>query len=185
MENEARKPMGRPPRGPYTPEEIEKRKRQMRRPRPSKFERVSPKRFEAAEKQILVLLGRNLREARRRAGMTQTDVANIVHSSQPFIGAIERAARNITLFTLVRLAYAVRTDPGALLLGDHAANYSLETLTRLVGALHAHLQAAMGDPTKSPPEGELLTLIAPPSFQFNVEETPETADRDAKRKKKG
>lgn len=177
--------MGRPPRGPYTAEEIEKRKRQMRQPRPSRFERVSPKRFAAAEKQILVLLGRNLREARRRAGLTQTDVANIIHSSQPFIGAIERMEHNITLSTLVRLAYAVRTDPGALLLGDRAANYSLETLVRLVGALHAHLQATVGDHAKTLPEGELLTLIASPSFQFNVEATPETDDREAKKEKKG
>lgn len=153
------------------------------RPRPSKFARVSPDRFATAEKQILMLLGRNLREARHRAGLTQTDVANITHSSQPFVGAVERGEQNITLSTLVRLAYAVRTDPGALLLGDRAANYSLETLVRLVGALHAHLQATMGDHAKNLPEGELLTLIASPSFEFNVADKSEIGGAHRREKK--
>lgn len=155
------------------------------RPRPSKFERVSSDRFAGAEKQILELFGRNLREARHRAGLTQTDVANIVASSQPFVGAVERGEQNIKLSTLVRLAYAVRTDPGALLLGDCAASYSMETLVRLVGALHAHLQATVGEQVKNLPEGELLTLISSPPFQFNVTGGAAGDGKTSRRAKKG
>ena len=154
------------------------------RPRPSKYERVSSERFASAEKQILDLFGRNLREARHRAGLTQTDVANIISSSQPFVGAVERGEQNIKLSTLVRLAYAVRTDPGALLLGDRAANYSMETLVRLVGALHAHLQAAVGEQVKNLPEGELLTLISSPAFQFNVTNVTAGDNKPPRREKK-
>ena len=136
-----------------------------KRPRPSKFERLPSERFTAAEKQLQQLFGRNLREARLRAGLTQTDVADIIASSQPYVGAVERGEINVQLSTVVRLAYAVRTDPGALLLGDRAPHYSLETLVRLVGALYAHLL----------PQGELLTLIAAPPFQFDVTETPRRA----------
>ena len=155
------------------------------RPRPSKFERVSSERFAGAERQILDLFGRNLREARHRADLTQTDVANIISSSQPFVGAVERGEQNIKLSTLVRLAYAVRTDPGALLLGVRAANYSLETLVRLVGALHAHLLATVGEQVKDLPEGELLTLISSPAFQFNVTGATVKDNKPSRQEKKG
>ena len=143
-----------------------------KRPRPSKFERMASERFAEAEKRLQQLLGRNLREARLRAGLTQTDVANIADSSQPYIGAIERGEMNVQLSTLLRVAYAVHVDPGALLLADGAAHYSLETLARLVGALHAHLQTAMGERSRQRPVGELLSLIAAPQSQFDVPETP-------------
>jgi transcriptional regulator with XRE-family HTH domain len=136
---------------------------------PGTFERVSPDRFATAEKQILTLLGNNLKEARRRESLTQKDVADIMHTSQPFVGAVERGEHDIRLSTLVRLAYAVRTDPGALILGERATNYSLETLVRLVGALHAHLEAQVGSKAKDLPSGEILTLISSAPFRFNVE----------------
>jgi DNA-binding XRE family transcriptional regulator len=147
-----------------------------KQPRPSKFERVSSKRFADAEKKLQQLFGRNLREARLRAGLTQTDVANIIDTTQSYVGGVERGVVNVQLSTVLRLAYAVRVDPGALLLGDRAANYSLETLVRLIGALYAHLQAAMGEQAKNLPQGELLTLIAGSPFQFDVPETPLRAD---------
>jgi transcriptional regulator with XRE-family HTH domain len=139
---------------------------------PATFERVSPERFVSAEKQILTLLGRNVREARHRAKLTQTDVADIIHTTQPFVGSVERGERNIRLSTVVRLAYAVRTDPGALLLGERAAQYGMETLVRLVAALHAHLEATMGEQALKLPAGELLSVISSPSFQFNFAEHP-------------
>lgn len=141
-----------------------------KQPRPSKFERVSSDRFSEAEKRLQQLFGRNLREARLRAGLTQTDVANIIDSAQSYVGYVERGEINVQLSTILRLAYAVRVDPGALLLGDRAANYSLETLVRLVGALYAHLQATVGEQGKGLPPGEVLTLIAGSPFQFGVAE---------------
>jgi transcriptional regulator with XRE-family HTH domain len=147
-----------------------------KQPRPSKFERVSSERFADAEKRLQQLFGRNLREARLRAGLTQTDVANIIDTTQSYVGGIERGEVNVQLSTVLRLAYAVRVDPGALLLGDRAAHYSLETLVRLVGALYAHLQETVGEQAKNLPQGELLTLIAGSPFQFGVTETPLRAD---------
>lgn len=146
-----------------------------KQPRPSKFERVSPKRFADAEKRLQQLFGRNLRAARLRAGLTQTDVANIVGTTQPYVGFVERGEKNVQLSTLLRLAYAVGVDPGALLLGDRAAHYNMETLVGLVGALYAHLQALVGDQAKGLPQGELLTLVTAPAFQFDVAETPSSA----------
>ena len=155
-----------------------------KQPRPSRFERVSSERFADAEKRLQQLFGRNLREARLRAGLTQTDVANITDTAQSYIGYVERGEINVQLSTILRLAYAVGVDPGALLLGDRAAHYNLETLVRLVGALHAHLQATVGDQTKSLPQGEVLTLIAGSAFEFGVAETPMRAgdSRDTARK---
>jgi transcriptional regulator with XRE-family HTH domain len=147
-----------------------------KQPRPSKFERVSSERFADAEKRLQQLFGRNLREARLRAGLTQTDVANIIDTAQSYVGGVERGEVNVQLSTVLRLAYAVHVDPGALLLGDRAAHYSLETLVRLVGALYAHLQATLGEQAKDLPQDELLTLIAGSPFQFGVAETPLRAD---------
>ena len=107
------------------------------------FERISSTRFAAAERELQALFGRNLRDARNRLGLTQTDVANIIDSNQSFVGAVERGAQNVRLSTVVRLAFAVRTDPGALLLCETARDYSLETLARIVGALHAYLQSTL------------------------------------------
>ena len=156
-----------------------------KQPRPSKFKRVSSERFADAEKKLQQLFGRNLREARLRAGLTQTDVANIIDTAQSYVGYVERGEINVQLSTVLRLAYAVRVDPGALLLGNRTAHYSLETLVRLVGALYAHLQATVGDQGKGLPQGELLTLIAGSPFQFDMAETPLRADdqRDTVRKR--
>lgn len=155
--------------------------------KPLKFERVSPERFKAAERELVVLLGRNLREARQRAGLTQANVAEITHSDQPHIGAIERGERNIRVSLLARLAYAVKTDPGALLLGERANHYSVETLVRLVGALHAHLQATMGDEALKLPTSELMTVLAasdglPASAEPERKSVP-VARKPAKRRK--
>jgi transcriptional regulator with XRE-family HTH domain len=180
-----------------TPGEVEKarkrdRKAEREKPQqkrvyrtsPATFERVSPERFASAEKHILTLLGKNVREARHRASLTQADVADIIHTTQPFVGSVERGERNIRLSTVVRLAYAVRTDPGALLLGERAAQYSMETLLRLVAALHAHLEATMGEQVLKLPAGGLLTVISSPSFQFNIADPSGEANSRARPSKK-
>jgi transcriptional regulator with XRE-family HTH domain len=91
-----------------------------RPPKPGRFERVSSSRFEAAEQELRKLFGRNVRAARHRAGLTQADVANIVDTDSAYIGTIERGDQNVTLSMVLRLAYAVHTDPGALLLSEAA-----------------------------------------------------------------
>jgi hypothetical protein len=56
----------------------------------------------------------------------------------------------------------------------------METLVKLLGALPANLQALLSDPNRNRPDGDLLPSIAPPSFQFQVEDTPERPSRDIK-----
>ena len=123
------------------------------------FERISSARFEPAERELRTLFGHNVRDARNRLGLTQTDVANIVDSNQSFVGAVERGAQNVRLSTVVRLAFAVRTDPGALLLGENAKDYGLETLVRIVAALHAYLQSALAQSGPTRFSGDMLTII--------------------------
>jgi transcriptional regulator with XRE-family HTH domain len=133
-----------------------------RPPKPGRFERVSSSRFEAAEQELRKLFGRNVREARHRAGLTQADVANIVDTDSAYIGTIERGDQNVTLSMVLRLAYAVHTEPGALLLGEAAENYSLETLVRIVGALHSYLKATMDQRGPAGFSGDMLTIIPKP-----------------------
>lgn len=123
------------------------------------FERVSSTRFATAERELQALFGRNLRDARNRLGLTQTDVANIIDSNQSFVGAVERGAQNVRLSTVVRLAFAVRTDPGALLLCEGTKDYSLETLARVVAALHAHLQSTLDQSGPMRFSGDMRTII--------------------------
>jgi transcriptional regulator with XRE-family HTH domain len=126
------------------------------------FERLSPEAFKLADLQLRKLFGRNVRQARRRAGLTQVQVADIIGSTQPFIGAVERGEQNVKLATIVRLAYAVRTDPGTLLLGDAPANYSLETLVRLVAALNAYLQTTISEKGADMSPAAMFSLIPQP-----------------------
>lgn len=123
------------------------------------FERISSTRFAAAERELQVLFGRNVRDARNRLGLTQTDVANIIDSDQSFVGAVERGAQNVRLSTVLRLAYAVRTDPGALLLGENAQDYGLETLARIVAGLHAYLQTTLDQSGPVRFSGDMLAII--------------------------
>jgi transcriptional regulator with XRE-family HTH domain len=121
------------------------------------YERIPSTRFLEAERALRTLFGRNMREARQRAGLTQAEVAAIIDTEQPYVGAVERGEQNVTLAVITRIAYAVRADPGALLLGDGAENYSLETLVRIVGALHTYLEATMD---KHGPEGFSESMLA-------------------------
>jgi ribosome-binding protein aMBF1 (putative translation factor) len=130
-------------RGSATPAPSADKASASRPPKLGRFERVSSSRFEVAEQELRTLFGRNVREARHRVALTRADVANIVDTDSAYIGTIERGDQNVTLSMVLRLAYAVHTDPGALLLEEAAENYSLETLVRIVGALHSYLKATM------------------------------------------
>ena len=153
---------GKVPGGPPTEQNLASDRRATTTPPATKqgpFERISSTRFAAAERELQALFGRNLRDARNRLGLTQTDVANIIDSNQSFVGAVERGAQNVRLSTVVRLAFAVRTDPGALLLCENAKDYSLETLARIVAALHAYLQNTLDQSGPTRFSGDMLTII--------------------------
>ena len=75
-----------------------------------------------SERQICLIVGRNLRESRRRLGITQTEAAERIGSAANYIGTIERGDANISLGMLCRLSSVVGVSPQALmqeaLLGD-------------------------------------------------------------------
>lgn len=53
------------------------------------------------------LLGRNLREARLKAGLTQKELAAAASTTEAFVSQVENGARNVTLETMERLAGAL------------------------------------------------------------------------------
>jgi transcriptional regulator with XRE-family HTH domain len=70
---------------------------------------------------FLVAFGKNLQTARRRAGMSQEDLAHHASLHQVTVSLIENGRRAITLTTLERLARALRVQPSDLVptLRDH------------------------------------------------------------------
>lgn len=61
------------------------------------------------------LFGRNLKEAREIAGLSQVAVSEKTGVSQPDVSAIEAGRQNVTLERMVRLAKAVRSTVRDLL----------------------------------------------------------------------
>ena len=64
------------------------------------------------------LFGANLRQARLKAKLTQTDVQQLTGIRQHYISEIENGVRNLTLDTMTTLAQAIGTvggiDPHAM-----------------------------------------------------------------------
>lgn len=58
--------------------------------------------------------GEAIRRRRRELGWTQEALADAAETDLRQVGGIERGTRNPTLSTIVRLADALDTDPGAL-----------------------------------------------------------------------
>lgn len=61
-------------------------------------------------------LAANLRRHRESKGISQEELASLAGLHRTYVGAVERAERNITLSTLERLARALDVDPVSLLL---------------------------------------------------------------------
>jgi transcriptional regulator with XRE-family HTH domain len=61
-----------------------------------------------------VALVETLVEARRRAGLTQTELAQRVGKDQSFISLIERSQRRVDTLEFYALARALNVDPVAL-----------------------------------------------------------------------
>jgi transcriptional regulator with XRE-family HTH domain len=68
---------------------------------------------------VLAELGRRLRAARLRAGMTQEQVTYEVGCTRVYASMLERGKRNVTLLMLLRFARVIDCDPGDLLRGLH------------------------------------------------------------------
>ena len=61
-----------------------------------------------------VVLGRAIREARERAGLSQAEVARRAGMSRSYLWGIETGRRNLTLSALLAIAAAVRAPPSSL-----------------------------------------------------------------------
>jgi transcriptional regulator with XRE-family HTH domain len=59
------------------------------------------------ERQLIIEFGRRLREARRRAGLSQAEVAARLGIRQGYVSRVELGTENITLSACVRFAQAV------------------------------------------------------------------------------
>ena len=59
---------------------------------------------------ITRVFGANVRAARIRLGLSQEQLAEISGLHRTYIGAVERAERNITLRNAERIALALKTD---------------------------------------------------------------------------
>jgi len=69
------------------------------------------------EGELQVRLGRNLRAIRLDRGLSQEDLAEVLHVHRTYIGGLERGERNVSLRSLERLAEGLGVWPEQLLSG--------------------------------------------------------------------
>lgn len=66
---------------------------------------------------VLVAFGSALRDARKRRGLSQEELADIARLQRTYVNEVERGRRNPTLLTITRLAGAIGVPPASLLAG--------------------------------------------------------------------
>ena len=74
-----------------------------------------PKSDEPVSDDLPTLFGKNLREARIKAGLTQAQVAERTGLTQQYVSLVEAGHQNITLGTMTALARVVAQDVRTLL----------------------------------------------------------------------
>jgi transcriptional regulator with XRE-family HTH domain len=65
--------------------------------------------------ELAEILGRNLRAARKRRGLSQEELALDAGFKRGYVSDMERGTRNPSIKALARLALALDVDPAALL----------------------------------------------------------------------
>lgn len=65
--------------------------------------------------QLLVLVGDRIRQARIRAGISQEHLAHLADLDRSYVGGVERGHRNISALNIIKLAIALKVQPGELL----------------------------------------------------------------------
>ena len=63
---------------------------------------------------MTVEFGRRVRVLRQQRGLSQERLAELAHVHRTYVGSLERGERNVALHNIVRLAWALRVDPGEL-----------------------------------------------------------------------
>lgn len=64
---------------------------------------------------LMQVLGRNVRAARKRRGLSQEQLALEADMKRSYVSDLERGTRNPTVAALGRLAAALGVEPGSLL----------------------------------------------------------------------
>lgn len=88
------------------------------------------------EKDMLVRLGKNIAETRKKAGKTQAEIAEIINVDALSISRIERGATSPSLHTLSKIALALNILISTLFTG---ASTSIESLSEGIASLLENL----------------------------------------------
>ncbi len=64
---------------------------------------------------ILNIVGSNVRRYRKKAGLTQEQLAEYAGLHRTYIGAVERAQKNISAMNIARIARVLGVEPHILL----------------------------------------------------------------------
>lgn len=63
------------------------------------------------------VFGKRVREYRQRAGLSQEKLGELTGLHATYLSDVERGTRNVTLYTIVRIAKALKVNPGDLVDG--------------------------------------------------------------------
>jgi transcriptional regulator with XRE-family HTH domain len=72
--------------------------------------------------ELVEILGRNVREARKRRGMSQEQLALDADMKRSYVSDLERGTRNPSIKAIGRLAEALGVEPAALLVAPKVAS---------------------------------------------------------------
>ena len=118
--------------------------------------------------------GRQVRQARRRAHLTQAELAEKIGMSLSFVGHVERGTRSVSIDTLLALCYVLSTSPDALLCDSMP--FLPETLSPFTVLATPHAEPDdQADSPDSDPEAEDAPEASPDSGAEPIPESP--ADR--------
>ncbi|WDN90883.1 hypothetical protein BuS5_03854 [Desulfosarcina sp. BuS5] len=67
------------------------------------------------DNRLLLIISNNIRKLRKAQGLSQEQLAELSNLHRTYIGAVERAERNITVNSLDKIAKALNTDAKNLL----------------------------------------------------------------------
>ena len=65
---------------------------------------------------ILKTIGDNIRLYRKKLGLSQEELADLAGVHRTYIGAVERAEKNVSALSIARIAKALRVKPEKLLM---------------------------------------------------------------------
>jgi transcriptional regulator with XRE-family HTH domain len=70
---------------------------------------------------VIAIAARNVRAARKAAGLSQEQLAYEAGVDRTYVSQVERRLRNVTITVLARIAKALRTTPDKLLSASTAS----------------------------------------------------------------